>query len=298
MTGKTTGRKQMFRIIVFGFIFVLIPLGRPWIAVAESTIRSTPLSLIPAGTRIDSAKNVSNGCRLVLLANPRVAAGDVTSASKKVREYASMFCMALIAKVDTNSEGRFQLTDLSVGNCVAINDGWTAITANSYKEHDIALDFFARQVLARSEQNLRQARVVAKGDSFRIFDAEAIVRKGTDHVPMIIRHIVWVNSQSGKLATMVWLLEQDGGDWKMVEDKFHALPPKYLEDRVFSVKADEITLGIPSQKAFAINGLPRGKEIPANPPLKKLAAAKSYSEESQQALVAALNKSIREARKN
>jgi hypothetical protein len=286
-------RTNLLFIAVVGGVLA----GQYRFAAAESIIRATPLGLITPGTRIDAQKNVGDGSQLVLLANPRVGAGDISSASEKVRGYASMFCMVLLAKVDKNDAGEFQLANLTVGNCVSTGSGWTVVSADSHKEHNVQLDFVARQVLSRSEKNLQAARVVAKSDAFRIFDAEAIVRDGNEHVPMKIRHLVWVNKTSGKLAMMVWLLHRNASGWQMVEDVFHALPPKYLEDRVFSVKADEITFGIPSEKALAINGLPRGKEIAATASLKKLAAAESYSDDTQKALVAELNEAIHKVRR-
>ena len=286
----------MFRYILFGAaILCLVHEGSLH---ADSKSRETPLPLIKPGTTIDLKKVVSDGSQLLLLAKPRVAAGDVASASANVRKYASMFNMALIAKTDRGESGDFQLDDLLVGNCVRGKGGWTVISIDSHKEHGVELDFFARQVLARSESSLRQARVIAKGDSYRVFDAEAIVRDGTEHQRMKIRHIVWVNKKSGKLATMLWLLRRsDGVVLEMVENIIHALPPKYLEDRVFSVKADEFTLGIPSEKALAIDKLPRGKELPVTAALKRLASAASYSEESQAALVMELNRAIQQTRR-
>ncbi len=255
------------------------------------------LPMASPGTTIDSKKSVSGGRHLVLLAKPRVAAGDVESASARVRQYASLFNMVLIAKIARVDTGEFHLNDLSVGNCVRQKGGWVVVSIDSHTPHGVELDFFARQVLARSESSLRQTRVVAKSDSFRVFDAEAVVRNGTEHQRMKIRHIVWVNKKSGKLATMQWLLRRsDDGELKMVENVIHALPPKYIEDRVFSVKSEEFTLGIPSEKALAIDKLPRGIRVPVSPALKKLATAESYSNETQDSLVEELNRAISQTR--
>ncbi len=286
----------MFRLMVLVASVLMLGLSSP--AAGETKSRNVRLSPIKPGTTIDSKKAVSDGSQLVLLAKPRVAAGDVNSASAKVRNYASMFNMVLIAKTSRDSSGEYRLNDLAVGNGVRRNGGWTIVSSDSHEEHGVELDFFARQVLSRSEGSLRQARVLAIGDSYRVFDAEAIVRHDSDHQRMKIRHIVWVNKKSGRLATMQWLLRPaPGGGLQMVEDVVHALPPKYLEDRVFSVKADEFTFGVPSEKALAIDKLPSGKLVPVTPELKKLASVASYSGETEELLVAELNRAIQAARR-
>ena len=286
----------MFRLVVF--VASLSMLGVSSTLLGETKFRNVPLSAIKPGTTIDSKKVVSDGSQLVLLAKPRVAAGDVNSASAKVRSYASMFNMVLIAKTSRDSSGVYHLNDLAVGNGVRRNGGWTIVSADSHKEHGVELDFFAKQILSRSEGSLRQARVLAAGDSYRVFDAEAIVRHDSEHQRMKIRHIVWVNKKSGKLATMQWLLRPvRNGELQMVEGVVHALPPKYLEDRVFSVKAEEFTFGVPSEKALAIDKLPNGKLVPVTPELKKLASAVDYSEKTEELLVAELNRAIQQARR-
>ncbi|MFC1757833.1 hypothetical protein ACFL2H_03575 [Planctomycetota bacterium] len=287
----------MFRFTLSVTVMLLLSHAAP--SLGESTFDNIPLSSINPGTTIDSKKAVSDGSQLVLLAKPRVAKGDVESASAKVRAYASMFNMVLIARTSRTQSGEFRLDDLSVGNCVRKKGGWIVVSSDSHKEHGVELDFFARQVLTRSESSLRQARVIAISDTYRIFDAEAIVRDGSEHHRMKIRHLVWVNKNSGKLATMQWSLRRtDDGELKMVEKIVHALPAKFMEDRVFSVKADEFTLGIPSEMALAIDKLPSGKEVPVTPELKKLASAADYSDESLAALVAEINRAIQQIRRN
>ncbi|MCA9216338.1 MAG: hypothetical protein KDB27_24890 [Planctomycetales bacterium] len=262
---------------------------------AEATKSSLPL--IDPGTTIDSQKNVSGGSQLVLLAKPRVAAGDVDSASAKVKKYAAMFCMAIVAEVQKNESGEYIIKSVAVGNCVTGDDGWTVVSADSHKDVGVDLDFFARQVLSRSEASLRKTRIVASSDTYRIFDADAVVKSGTDHQHMKIRHFVWVNRKSGKLAMIQWLLRDSvGSKLQLVENVVHALPSGYVEDRVFSVKSEEFTLGFPSEKALAIAKLPTGRQLQVSEKLKKLASADSYSEETQLQLIDELNRAIQQAR--
>jgi hypothetical protein len=109
------------------------------------------------------------------------------------------------------------------------------------------------------------------------------------HRDMLVRHMVWISAETGKVASLVWPLAEDQqGTLRLVGKTLALLNGGFREDRIIHVSADEITLGIPSARAFALLRMPPGRKIAADAKIAKLAARKAYTQASLSQLIQAL----------
>jgi hypothetical protein len=253
---------------------------------------------ITPGTVID--ENARDGeQRLVLLAKSRLASGDVDETSRMVRDYAGMFHLAILAHVVSEQNGgttRYRLARVAVGLCLPIKGRNVVISSSTHSRLGAGLNFIAKRVLAGGEENLDDVVQIARHPAISIFDAKAIVLHDGEHRDMVVRHMVWVNPQSGTLGTLVWQLAENAKGYRMAQSVMQVLPPSFVEDRIVNVKSSELTFGVPSERAFAIVDIPQGTPIPVTPELARLAARRSFSAATLSQLAEQVNKAIAQKR--
>ena len=106
-----------------------------------------------------------------------------------------------------------------------------------------------------------------------------------------MRHLIWIDTKTGKLATLVWLLKADRTRRLAVvsTEPIRKLEPNAVEDRAIHVDGGEFTLTIPSKRAFALESMPPGKKISWTQAAADLAALESYDINNIQSLLRALN---------
>ncbi|MEM8732983.1 MAG: hypothetical protein AAGG44_02095, partial [Planctomycetota bacterium] len=115
------------------------------------------------------------------------------------------------------------------------------------------------------------------------------------HQPMVTRHFIWVDGKTGKLTTLVWLIEGDEQRRQPSRDAIRGFPAGLKEDRKVHVDKSEFLLGgIPTDEAFALESLPPGQAVNWNRAAFELAALPSYTREQLQKLSDELNRCIRE----
>lgn len=252
-------------------------------AVDAIDVRPRNVERIPPGTVV-GRHHEGTWNRLVLLARPRLAAGDVERVSRTVRDYATRFPVVVMARVEQeagSSPGRFRLGGVGLGYCTSILGEDVVISTDTHERLGARLDLIGKIVLGQNEKCLDDARIIASSDTLMIFDVRAIVLREDMHRDMVVRHMVWVSSPSGKVAALIWLLDEDAQvGYRLAEDVLHAIAQDHVEDRVIHVLASEFTLGVPSARAFALIRMPQGKVIQASPDLARLAVLPRYTEES------------------
>jgi hypothetical protein len=141
------------------------------------------------------------------------------------------------------------------------------------------MGMFGRQILDGNEKCIDEGvRQVVRTPTMLLFDAQAVMLRGTEHQNMIMRHAVLVDPTNGKLYTLVWLLHND---YEAAEGTMQLLPPNMWEKRLLSVKRDKFNvLGIPTKEAFGLRQVPPGTPIAYNPELRHAATLKTFTEES------------------
>jgi hypothetical protein len=245
---------------------------------ARPAVDLTPRTLarIPVGTVI--GRGAPDGwTHLVLFATPTLSAEDLRDAPKMAADYARMFKFTLLADVRRAGDGPYYLRALGRGFAIGIRGRETVIDSNNTRGADLGL--FGARILGENERILDQdVNQVARTSSMLVFDAKTVMRVGTEHIKRVMRHAIVVAPDTGRLATFVWLLADDGrGGYEAAESAVQLLPPDMHEARYLSVKRDRFTLGIPSPDAFALIRIPQGTPVPYTPAVQRLATLKTFT---------------------
>ncbi len=284
-----------------GFLAALIIVGCHHAEAQELVSRTKTLPRIAAGTLVEDPE-AERWNKVVLLARPRIASGDVESLPASVKSTASSFVLTILATVEsyTNEAGesKFKLAELGLGYSMDVDGVLKVVTVDDAASLGLHLGFFKRQMLWENEKQLQTVHVITRTSTLTIFDTPAIVLRNQAHQDYTVRHFVWIDSRTGRNAMLVWLLARGaGGRATVVDEPMRWLPPGAKEDRAIHVDKNEFSLlGIPGERAFAIEDLPPGKKVPWTERAKALAARDDLAGDSLRELTAALNEALQALR--
>jgi len=274
----------------------------------ELVARSPELARIEAGTLVSTDAAAGNDAgrwnRVVLLARPRIASGDVGSLSSAIRDSVSDFVLTILASVEEfqdpiAGQPRFRLVDVGVGYSTKVDGEMRTVTVADADKVGVRLGLFARMLLTENERKLATATITARTSTLMIVDTPAVVLRDNKHHEFVMRHFIWVEPTTGRNAALVWLIDHDKAGNLIVDDDE---PPRWApaglqEDRAIHVDGKEFNfIGIPNERAFAIEDLPPGKPIPWTPEARALAAKPSYQAEELRSLSFALNTMLQSSR--
>jgi len=264
---------------------------------AAPAARAAPAAVprIPPGTPVSSA-TADRFNRVIYQAVSRISAGDADKVPSSIRSRVSKFTFAILATVVNSGpdeeSARYRLTEVAVGYAVPLGGRLTIIDTEA-PPATAGIDRLGRQVLSANGRNLGSLRQVGKTDLMQVIDIDALVRQGTRHARLTMRHLIWVDPASGRTASCFWLLE------KRSRDRFIPLanPPRWLHEgtedaRSIHVDASKFILGVPTQEAFAISSLPPGIELTWTPAFQQAAALPSYTDADLQQLTASINEAL------
>jgi hypothetical protein len=254
--------------------------------------------------------------RLVLLSQPTLVGGDVQRIPAAVRRSVSRFSLTVMATVrrsqsdagegssaaeprggESSTWREFRLSEVGVGYSARVGDRRVIVDVDSAERLGLDLSLIDRYVLDQNVERLSGPRLAARSSTLMIFDAPAILARGGNHRDATMRHLVWVDSDSGQTAVAAWFLV----DRESAADKSPAvlrgkplrvLPSGIREKRRIRVDADEFFLGIPTERAFAMQSLPPGRPIAWTDRLASLASRRSYSPETLAEFTSSLNEAI------
>jgi hypothetical protein len=251
---------------------------------------------ITPGTIVGRENN--NGWnRLVLLAEPRLASGAVEKIPDIARDYAMRFNVVIMARVraldSALADAKYELERVGVGLCTRIGDRNVVISSETQKQLGAGLDAIERIVLGQNEKVLDDMVQIVRSRTMTMFDTKALVLHNGKPRDMLVRHLVWVVPATGRVAALIWPMNKDGrGNHHLASDSLVLVAGGFREDRVIHVSAEEITLGIPSARAFALARMPQGKKIPLDDQLAALVVRKKYDRTSMQQLLDAIREAF------
>ena len=255
-------------------------------------LQPRPLATLPGGLVI--GRDMSGYSDIVLVASPRIAAGDVAQASDMVAKLAETFTTVILANVVRQADGSFQIDKFAMGQATPIGGSLTVVTSDTHQKLNAGLGFIGGRVLRSSEQALAKARQIARYPGMVIYDVPAIVHRDQRHQELVVRHAVWASPRSGRLGSLMWLLRDRGAEdryaWVDHEVRFVAAGTR--EDRVLHVDGGQFTFGVPSAKAFAMQDLPPGKSHRPSKLLLTLGARRSLDAAALARLPAAFRESM------
>jgi hypothetical protein len=297
----------------------------PLAAIDDNRSASRNVTKIAAGTIID-AGTIAGWTDRVLVARPRVAAGDVDGVSALIKGHAELLAFVVLARVEwrtTDAASGAQAADPSPGE--AAGPARTAVLADvgvglattvdgklqvaSGPEvvvprgatvppvgigRPAPLGFIGSRVLASAEQSLDDMRVVARRTTLVIYDSPAVIAIDGRNRSCYVRSIIWVEPKTGKLHHAIWAMQRGQRElWIPAMEQGVYLPVPFEEDRVLRVESDRFTFGLPAATAFGMAKLPPGLPFSLQGSLAELACQSEYDEASLADLAGALVGALR-----
>jgi hypothetical protein len=245
-------------------------------AAPKVDLESKALPRIPAGTVI--GKTAPPGwSHFVMMAVPTLTKEDLRDAPKIASHYAQMFKFTLLAQAEKNGNAH-RLKAVARGFAMDVRN--KEIIVESKNTFGGKVGVFGNRILAENEKHIdADVRQVARSENMLLFDAQAVLRQGTDHVRMVLRHAILIDPATGKLYTFIWLLSKTRAGYAIAEKEMQLIPEGLREARFLSVKRDKFVLGLPTADAFAQMRTPQGKPIKWTAELEKLGAIKEFTRE-------------------
>jgi len=261
---------------------------------AEIDVKPRRVALIPPGTVIGD-RAPKGWTHLIIKSHPRLGAESRAKVSVSTARLAGLLFTAILADVQPTgqpqSDVRFMLSSVAVGVGTKVTGQDMILTSDTQAKLGARLGFLEGQVLSGGGKQLEQIYCVARSRTMAILDAPSTLLRDKKHQQVMLRYAVLVDPQTGRLDTLLWLLDREDRD----EDSgplspLQWLPPDKLEDCALDVDPDEFgLLGIPGPKAFAMERMPQGRQAIEFPnELKSTAAAGEFTPSSAQALERAL----------
>jgi hypothetical protein len=308
---KTGNSKRVKRFVVYALavLAILLVVGgvlfwyAEWIFVpapAPVDVRVGPVELLPPGTIIsDSAPY--GWTHLILKSRPVIASGDVERLGPVETRYATFLFMTTVARVAPH-KSRFRTT--YVLDAVALGLGTTVdgadmvLSPDTQKELGANLGLVFKLILRGAYNKQQEVHLVARSPTFALLDTPALMLRRGHHEDVTFRYAILVDGPTGRLDTLVWLLDRTAPD-EPAPGPMEWLPPGKQEQAPLHVDGSEFKLlGQPGPRAFAVERVPQGERhlsIPAD--LKGLAAQEQFTSDEAGQLDQALRRLLRSANK-
>ncbi len=276
--------------------------------VAESStpdscdVTPTRLPLLKPGTEIGKGPPAGWSDRL-FFGRSRLGSGDVASLSEEARRLVTLVSTVITAKVQeeqpTGKPPHYRLSGLAIGLAAEIGGKQVIVSSEASRQWGVKVGVLGRLALKKAEKRLERVRILARCNTLAVFDHPNYLLHEGQHRLVTYRFAVLVESKTGKLHTLVWVLE-----WKPDSEvgdalgPIQVLPPNYVEDAPIDVDGTKVFAGLPvSEDACALIRLPRGeKQIEWSDTLKELACQKEYTKEKAHELEKQLWKGLEQAR--
>lgn len=269
-------------------------------AADTSAIPVVPLPRVQPGVVI-SAANAERWNRVIYLAVSRITHGDASSVPAMVRARVPLFTLAMLATVTNTREPSepplYRLAEVAAGYAVPLGGQLTVISTEN-PPAAAGLDYLGRQVLSANGRNLGEVRRIAATDTLQVVDVDSLYVVGGRHAPLVMRHFIWADPETGRCACCVWLLQKQAGSGLAATG--HA--PRWLQEgtrdeRSVHVDSGKFFLGMPTKEAFALTSLPPGVELAWSPVFRQVAAYSAYGPRELQQLALAVDAALEPLRK-
>jgi hypothetical protein len=262
---------------------------------AEYDVTSRPPEAIPPGTVVGQTPP-EGWSNIVIKSLPRVRPADRPKVKDLVARMAEWMFTAFLADVRSDPSGspprRLRAVALGLGCSVHGRD--TIITPEN--PAGAKLDWITRTILTKGYERQKQAVVVFQGATAGLVDTPVWFRVDGKHRLVRFRYALLVDGPGGPLDTLAWQLDAAG---KLADPPACVwLKPDTIDTAELFVDPNEFTLGVPSEAAFAVDGLPPGRSLGDLPAaLRPLAATTRFTPETARDLEAGLRRFLTDAGK-
>ena len=257
---------------------------------------SAPETIAP-GTVIERTAP-AGWSHLVIKSLPRVRPSEVgrvpslpiVGRDLTVRMVAWMFTAftADVVREHQGAQARYRLRAIGLGLGTNANGRDVVITSETAEQHGAEMNTIKRQVLDTGYRIQKQALIPVHGPSFALLDTPVIARCGDKHRTIRYRYALLVDTKTGALDVLLWLLGGDGGE---CGDPTRAvrIEPNCIDEAELVPDPDEFKGNIPSDLSFAVDKLPPFRlEMAVPPELRGLVGRTKFTPDEARALEAGL----------
>lgn len=256
------------------------------------------LPQIPPGTIIEGADN-ERWNTVVLLARPTLSSGDREMIPESIAQLVPTFVLSILATVEryappASPTPKFRLKEVGVGFSTEVDGKLKVVTPDTASQVGAKLGFVQKRLLSTNQDQLKTVKVIAQTSTLLIFDAPSLMLRDGKHRDYVTRHFIWIDSNKGSSAALVWLLEEDSaGKLVVVKESMRFVPRGTRENRKTHVDRNEFMLGgIPTERSFALEDLPPGKPVPWTSDAQSLAGLPKYTEDQLRQLTVSLSQAL------
>src|SRR5690606_29037487 len=212
---------------------------------APASVAAQPvagLTKIADGVVIEGDQ-VAGWSHRVLLARPRVAAGDIDGVSETGRDHAALLSFVLVARVERTEDQdppRHLLRAVGVGFATEIDGRLRVVSGpvspNRQPLRSVHRGFIANRIATAAERSLDDMRVVVRRTTLVVFDSPAVIHLNGSNRHTVVRSMIWVEPISGKLHHALWAIQKGGRRaWEPALGHGVYLPEPFEEDRILHV---------------------------------------------------------------
>jgi hypothetical protein len=260
---------------------------------AEYDVKSRPPERIPPGTVIDRSAP-PGWSHLVVKSLPRVRPADRGKVNDLTARMAVWMFTAFLADAPAEpgtTPPRHRLRAVALGLGCSVNGRDTVITPETGEQFGADLGWISRSILTKGYERQAHAVVVFHGPTAALVDTPVWFRFGGKHRLVRFRYALLTDGPGGPLDAVCWMIDPDG---KLADPPAAVwLRPDTIDEAELLVDADEFTLGVPSEAAFAVDRLPPGRPLASLPAeLWPLAPRSRFTREEARALEAGVRRML------
>lgn len=283
-------------VILGGLVSVQALYGESRVAKLE--LRPRPIDILPPGTVIDESAP-AGWSELIIKSSSSIERSQQSKVSQHEINFARMFTTVIVADVtrpvgNAQEAGPHVLSRVAAGCLTSIRNKDTIVSPSSHKKLGADLGFLGGMLLGEICKKQQEVMLVAKSESMAIIDAPVVVYYQKANRPLAFRYMLLLNPQTGELHRLVWLINPHGTKLhERVLSPVELLAANHIQEFPLQVDVNQYSLGMPTEKAFGVMDMPKGKErLHVDKPLRLLMGLPTYSAahfaELERSIVAAM----------
>lgn len=277
--------------------FLRAPTVPEW--TGDYDLSATAPEIIAPGTVVDRSAP-AGWSHLVIKSLPRVRESErervpsvpVVGRDLTIRMAAWMFTAfaADVVKEEHGGAARYRLRAIGLGLGAKGPQGDVVVTSATARQHGVEMNWIKDQVLDTGYKIQGQALVPVRGPSFALLDTPVISRCGDRNRMVRYRYALLVDTRTGVLDTLLWVLGGEGGECADLT-RVVWLAPNCIDEAELIPDPREFDGPRPSDLSFAVDTLPPHRlEMVLPPELRELAAKTKFAPDEARALEAGLRK--------
>jgi hypothetical protein len=279
--------KRLRWVLLIVLLLPVVGMGILWLVEpylvpppAPFDVSLEPVELLPSGTIIkDSAPE--GWTHLIIKSRPIISSGAIDKLSEEARRYATFLFMTTVARVKPHSSGlrttyTLDAVAVGVGTTVDGKDMVLAPDSKAMQEANLGLPF--RLILRGAYNKQQEVQMVVRSPTFALVDTPALMLRHEEHRDVILRYAYLVDRSTGRLDTLVWLIDRSDED--PTPGPIEVLSQNHIEGPPLHIDGREFWGPIPKPTAYAAERLPTGeREFPIPTKWKTLLGQKRFDPE-------------------